>query len=327
MLRNSSILYEICTQLKEYRYINQDSNEILTKSQEKRINDYIDDLSIDLFFRLASFKPIVIKKNDISKRFTPLGMKSIDNSYELNLNSKYDRHTFISVLTHPDFLKKKFNNNNFIRNLQIGAKRFSATSSSFVINTNVYTHPYLDAFSREYQYIKFDNCRSTMVYLLGDFMNNSKCEIKYDIYPNNYFCTLISDYERIKDCYVFPGITLEYALCIYIILVEKVKLYDSNISSIIAYRLHNSNSDKTNPLHLFNNFEIRLNKLFRKDEIDINDASLRFVNPDTSKAFKIEFETPYENFVKIKLFNNAPVSDVWFYNTLPLPYLHSKMYT
>ena len=71
MLRDTSIVYDLCTQLKEYRYINHYSDEILTKSQEERINDYVDDLSIDLFFRLAPFKPILITKNDISKRFTP----------------------------------------------------------------------------------------------------------------------------------------------------------------------------------------------------------------------------------------------------------------
>ena len=60
MLRDTSIVYDLCTQLKEYRYINHYSDEILTKSQEERINDYVDDLSIDLFFRLASFKPILI---------------------------------------------------------------------------------------------------------------------------------------------------------------------------------------------------------------------------------------------------------------------------
>ena len=95
MLRDTSIVYDLCTQLKEYRYINHYSDDILTKSQEERKNDYIDDLSIDLFFRLASFKPILVTKIDISKRFTPFGLTDIDNDYELNLNSKYDRHTFI----------------------------------------------------------------------------------------------------------------------------------------------------------------------------------------------------------------------------------------
>ena len=38
MLRDTSIVYDLCTQLKEYRYINHYSDEILTKSQEERIN-------------------------------------------------------------------------------------------------------------------------------------------------------------------------------------------------------------------------------------------------------------------------------------------------
>ena len=32
---------------------------------------------------------------------------------------------------------------------------------------------------------------------------------------------------------------------------------------------------------------------------EINDVFLRFVNPETSKAFKIEFDAPSKNFVKI----------------------------
>ena len=43
MLRDTSIVYDLCTQLKEYRYINHYSDEILTKSQEERINDYVDE--------------------------------------------------------------------------------------------------------------------------------------------------------------------------------------------------------------------------------------------------------------------------------------------
>ena len=326
MLRDTSIVYDLCTQLKEYRYINHYSDEILTKSQEERINDYVDDLSIDLFFRLASFKPILITKNDIPKRFTPFGLTDIDNKYELNLNSKYDRHTFISVLTHPNFLKNKFKSNKFIMNLYFGAKRFSATGTSFLIKPGIFTHPYIDSFKKEHQLISLDYNRSGMLYTLSDFMNNLGKEMKYNIYPNDYFISLISDYARIKDQEIFPGITLEYALSLYVILVEKVKLKDDNISSIIAHGFYDSKFDITHPLQLFHNFELKLNRLFRKEDIEINDVFLRFVNPETSKAFKIEFDAPSKNFVKIQLFNNILVSDVWFYNTLPLPYLHNKIY-
>lgn len=53
MLRDTSILYELCLDLKEHRYINHNSEEILNESQNKRICQYLDDLVIDLFFRLA----------------------------------------------------------------------------------------------------------------------------------------------------------------------------------------------------------------------------------------------------------------------------------
>ena len=326
MLRDTSITYELCTQLKEHRYINHYSDDILTKSQEERINDYIDDLSIDLFFRLSSFKPILITKDDTHIRFTPFGLKDMEDNYVLNLNSRYDRYTFISVLTHPNFLKNKFKDNKFIMNLHFDLKKISATGKSILIKPGVYTHPYLDAFKREYPFIDLCYNRSGMLHVLGDFMNNTGKEMKYNIYPSNYFISLISDYIQIKDHEVFPGITLEYALSLYVILCEKIKLEDDNISSIIAYSFYHSKFNITQPLQMFHNFELKLDRLFRKQDIDINDVFLRFVNPETSKAFNIEFNTPCKNFVKIQLFNNMPVSDVWFYNTLPLPYLQSKMY-
>ena len=198
MLRDTSIVYDLCTQLKENRYINHYSDEILTKSQEERINDYVDDLSIDLFFRLASFKPILITKNDIPKRFTPFGLTDISSDYELNLNSKYDRHTFISVLTHPNFLKNKFEGNKFIMNLCFDAKRFSATGASFLIKPGIFTHPYIDSFKTEHQFIGFDYNRSGMLYALGDFMNNSSKEMKYHIWPDDYFISLLNGCESVE---------------------------------------------------------------------------------------------------------------------------------
>ena len=195
-----------------------------------------------------------------------------------------------------------------------------------MIKPGIYTHPYIDSFKREHQLINQDYNRSGMLYTLSDFMNNLGKEMKYHIYPDDYFLSLISDYARIKDHEIFPGITLEYALSLYVILVEKIKLKDNNMSSIIAHGFYDSKFDITHPLQLFYNFELKLNRLFRKQDIEINDVFLRFVNPQKSKAFKIEFDTPSKNFVKIQLFNNILVSDVWFYNTLPLPYLHSKIY-
>ena len=211
-------------------------------------------------------------------------------------------------------------------NLYFGAKRFSATGTSFLIKPGIITHPYIDSFKKEHQLISLDYNRSGMLYTLSDFMNNLGKEMKYNSYPNDYFISLISDYVRIKDQEIFPGITLEYALSLYVILVEKVKLKGDNISSIIAHGFYDSKFDITHPLQLFHNFELKLNRLFRKEDIEINDVFLRFVNPETSKAFKIGYHAPSKNFVTIQLFNNILVSDVWFYNTLPLPYLHNKIY-
>ena len=76
---------------------------------------------------------------------------------------------------------------------------------------------------------------------------------------------------------------MEYALSLYVILVEKVKLKGDNISSIIAHGFYDSKFDITHPLQLFHNFELKLNRLFRKEDIEINDVFLRFVNPQKLK--------------------------------------------
>jgi hypothetical protein len=321
MLRNASLLYELAKQLKEHRYINHSSNEILTSSQEERINDYIDDLCIDLFFRLSSFKPILITPIDTPQRFTPSGLKDIDSDYVLNLNSRFDRYTFLSILTNPHFLRNKFNRNRFIMNLYSTTKKFTATGASLVLKTGIYVHPYLAPFIKSHEYINLDYNRSAILYGFGDFIN----ECHAVRLPNDNFTSTISDYAHIKDQEIFPGITLEYALSLYVILVEKLKLKDDNISAIIAHGFYNSEFNINHPLQLFHNYELKLDRLFRKNEVVTNDLFLRFVNSETSKAYKIEYHTPIRNIVKIQLFNTTPINDICFYNTLPLPYLHNRL--
>lgn len=323
MLRDTSILYELSKQLKEHNYINRNSDELLTTSQQERLNDYIDDLSIDLFFRLASFKPIILKNSDGLRRFTPFGFEDVIGESVLNLNSRYDRYTFLHLLIHTNFLKNKFKNNSFIMNLSYGIKHFSATGVSPLLTIGgIYDNSYLDAYKSEYKNVDVSNNRSAMLYGLGNFTFNAP-GVLGDI--RGHFANLTSDYLRIKDYEVFPGVTLEYALSIYVILVEKVKLKDNNISTILALGLYNSGFDITHPLQLFHNFELKLDRLFRKTEIDVKDVYLRFVKAETSKAFNIAYNKPHQNFVNIQLFRESPISDVFMYNTLPLPYLQNNL--
>lgn len=71
MLRDTSLLYEIVTSLKENRFINHDNDTLVTDSQLKRINGFLDDLTIELFFKYATFKPIIITPEHIDKNIHP----------------------------------------------------------------------------------------------------------------------------------------------------------------------------------------------------------------------------------------------------------------
>ncbi len=324
MLRDTSILYELCLDLKEHRYINHDSEEILTESQNKRICQYLDDLVIDLFFRLAKFKPIVITPEICNKRFTDSGLKEINESIELNLNSPFDRYTFLKVLTTPSFIEDKFPGNKFAK-LMLSAKRFSCYSHSVLIKPQIYNNPYIDPFYHKYRLIDFDNNRASSLFCFRDFLSKSQYDFGYDIHCPMYLAEILSDYAAIRKVEVFPNISLDYALSIYVILVEKIKLYEDSISSVLAFGL-DKEFDISHPLQLFHNFELKLPLLFKTDCIDKRDLYLRFVNRETSKAFSFELNKPFECFTKIRLFKEEPITSVYSYNTLPLPYLYNKLY-
>lgn len=320
MLRDPYLIHELAKQLNQSHYINYDSDEVLTDSQAERINEYIDDLSIDLFFRLAPIKPIQITPQQHGFRFTPYGVQKIDKEYTLNLRSPYDRYTFLSILTHPDFFDKS-QNNNFLCCLFVKMKKFGASGISSIF-THLFPNPYVDAFSRKPNIFGPDHNRAAMLYGLKEFIRDASMGLNL----NPYFLDFMSDYASIKNQEVFPEITLEYALSLYVILVEKLKLSESNISPIVAYGLEDSKLDPTSPLTLFHNFELRLKNLFRKEEIEINDLFLRFVNSESSKAFSFTYDTPDRDYVNIQLFQEQSVHSVRLYNTLPLPYLHDKLY-
>jgi hypothetical protein len=158
-----------------------------------------------------------------------------------------------------------------------------------------------------------------MLFCYRDFIRQSSYEFKYDIHCPKYFCEILSDYAAVRNEEIFPNVSLEYALSIYVILVEKLHIRYDTISSVLAFALAKE-FDITHPLQLFHNFELRLDYIFNKELIDDRDIFLRFVNSEKSKAFSFDFNNPTQYYTSIKLFNETPVVSVSAYNTLPLPY-------
>ena len=192
--------------------------------------------SLDLFFRLAKFKPIIITPEICNKRFTNSGLGEINEPIELNLNSPLDRYTFLSVLTKPSFIEEKFLGNKFAR-LMLSTKKISCYTSSVLIKPQIYSNPYIEPFNYKYRFIDFDNNRSSSLFCFRDFLSKSQYEFEYDIHCPMHLAEILSDYVAIRKVEVFPNISLDYALSIYTILVEKIELYKDSISSVLAFGL------------------------------------------------------------------------------------------
>ena len=344
MLRDSSLLYEILLDLKKHRYINHDSDVILDENrhQMERIYDYIDDLSIEIFFEFFNLKRIRITPQICSRRFSISGMTGIDMDIDLDLSDIYDRYTFLSIITNINLWRKRFPHNKFANNLGITEKRFSACSDSVCLSfSNMTFNPYITAFKEEYKHVDLDKNRTTTLYCFADFHSKYSNQIKYDICPSMLYCEIISDYAEIKDEELFGGITVEYALFIYCILCEKLNIapidyyssrklgindfsFSDGITPILAFGIDAQSENIIAPLDSFYRFELNIDKFFNRSFIDIRDCYLHFVNPMDSKAFQFFYHEPIENFVNIKLFNESPVKSALLYNPTPLPYLYNK---
>lgn len=345
VFRDSSLLYEILLDLREHRYINHDSDTILNESmhQKERIYDYIDDLSIEIFFEYFNLRRIRITPDICFRRFSPYGLKDISSPIELDLSDKYDRYTFLSVITNTKFWRDKFPHNKFANNLQVSEKRYSACSDSMCLSCSAMMfNPYVAAFIEEYQYVDLDINRTATLYCYADFHSNFIKEIKYNIHPSNLYCEIVSDYAAIKDLEIFEGVSVEYALSIYCILCEKLCLspidyyssrklgftnfsFSEGITPILAFGLDGESKEANETLDIFHKYELNISNFFNRDYVDIRDCYLHFVNPNDSKAFQFSFQEPYEGFVNVKLFKEVPVKSALMYNPIPLPYLYNKL--
>lgn len=345
MLRDTSLLYEILLDLKEHRYINHDSDTILDENrhQKERIFDYLDDLSIELFFQYYTLNKIKIDTNICKRRFTYIGLKEVESEVELDLSNIYDRYTYLSIITDIKRWKYLFPNNKFVDNLGISEKRFSACSDSICLTCSALMfNPYVNAFKKEYGDVNLDINRVATLYLYADFHHKFSNEMKYNIPFNNLYNEIISDYALIKECEIFKGVSVEYALAIYCILCEKLNLspihywsadklqindfsFMDGLTPILAFGIDETSDRVIPPLNLFHKFELNINKFLNSDYVDLRDCYLHFVNPEESKAFKFYYNESKEFFVDVKLFNEEPVKSALLYNPTPLPYLYSKL--
>ena len=133
MLRSEELIDELVATLHFHHYLQMESANIFggdplivvaNNHKIENIENYIDDLYIDLFFRTHRFKLIRIPKDWKVQRYTKEGRKICNGDIELNLNNPFDRYTFVdfvsnSILNRWGHLSEMFPQNRFFVDVMV----------------------------------------------------------------------------------------------------------------------------------------------------------------------------------------------------------------
>lgn len=345
MLRNEELVDELIATLHFRKYFHLGRASILPDSplnlvaRPERINiiqDYIDDLFIDLFLRTYSFKPILVPKEWNVPYFSKDGENNSTNGYELNISNPFDRYTFVnvveeSILNQYGEWGKIFSKNSLINQTFFHDKKIGPIWYCPLAENNI--HDYLtDEFE---QYLNFmyggNHYKYNPEYRALDLIQYS--ELYWEYFKSNCYKhvslrylfekeKLMKDYIDIKDIWVFDGYTFEDILIIYCLLVYKFKLDDHNLLSFIGLFLKDSNCTILNEFIKFENqtTDVEYVKKFVRDR----DLFLRFTSANKSKAVK--FHLHENGAAGIQFFNETPIQTIYKNNSLPLPFLHKELY-
>lgn len=340
MIRSEELIDKLIADLHFHNYLemtgsdimNQKRNVVATEREKEVINNYIDDVFIDYFFRSQSFMPIVIPKDFYNKRYTKDGLISFNDAIELNLNSIYDRYTFVHIVnmlfsrSRPS-IKDISPNNHFLSAFIMKERIFAPYCRCC---TPIMEMPYHDVLE---QYLDFiygtrhslfvPQFKAEAVKKYGLYFQENW--LKFTVGKTNYAMIVLhnryKDYTSIKDSHIFGEYTLEDILFLYSILAEKMNLQDDNLLSFIS--LYCGSFDKAdNIVNVFDKFEKEHNDYHEIEPfITINDLYLRLTSTERSKAFKF---TPinYE-VMEIQQFQFKAIRSIYSDNTLPLPYFYN----
>lgn len=328
MIRDTSILYELANELKENKFINYNNDELISSSQLNRVYQYLDDILIEAFFSTNKFAPIIIPSNILSNRQSPEGYIEQNSDLVLDLSNRFDRYTFVEAICllciHG---ASPYNNINlskeeqrFLSELSCGSKLYCAYGRSYLINAGFCPNPFIDSFREYYKMIDFGESKAAELCCFRDFV------LKQNGYNFNmyYYEHVDYYYSKIKNLKLFGNYTWQEVLSIYSILVEKLKLAEDSISTLISLHIPKETDFNSQILAKFHKFEMNYSSFFNvRSYINYNDLFLRFVNAERSRAFQFK-PLPKKNFISIQLFDNPSIEDVDFYNTLPLPYYNNS---
>lgn len=345
MIRSEELIDELVATLHFHNYLKMGStnifgggpmNIVANDHKKDNIQDYIDDLYIDLFFRTESFKPILIPNSWKVQKFTDKGRKYIEGGMELNLSNPFDRYTFLDCISRAlsgnyGYLVKMFPDNAFLRDIMVITKKYGPIWYSISL---VFGIPNGDEFEQYLNYLYgYKHSKYNPLFRAQDILKYS--ELYQSVIDEHCYNGLTNiglykigkrqqDYRKIKDLNVFGDYSIEEVLMFYCLLVDKFKLEEDNFLSFIG--LFANSEWKTNRvLNKFRKFEIEnTDSECLKPFIRDRDLFLRFTSATKSKAVK--FKHVLDGVVEIQFFDDTPIRSNCENNTLPLPYLYNELY-
>ena len=345
MIRSEELIDELVASLHFHNYLQVTSDVLFVKgplnvvandNKKDLIQEYIDDVYIDLFFRTHNFRPINIPEDWHIRKYSEEGVNEVTGGFTLNLNNPYDRYTFIdcvsmSVMSNYSELSKMFPDNNFISDIMVLSRNYGPFWSSFRLE---FSSPHFNAFDKYLTY-QFGMMHSKYkpLFRAQDILNYSKLyneelyKYCFDGYTNFGLLQIRKrdiGFKKIRRNHVFGEYTLEDILMIFCLLVDKLKMEEYGFLSTLALYAYD-NPDEDSFLKEFGRFEFEHSDAeCIKPYIRDRDLFLRFTSPTKSKAVKCSFYG--HGYGKIQFFEDTPVSTVCVNNSLPLPYLYNDLY-
>lgn len=305
---------------------------VLTDVKSDYINEFIDDVFIDYFFRTYKFKKIIFPKGLCYEQITPDGIIHPQCDITLDLNNIYDRCTFANNIFRlfgiDDDLGDLFPGNKFFKSFSLNRKIFGLHSwcGTLICDKPIYGIA-LDRFLSRYypgKQLERSVSRGKTIKEFFSFMYR-ECEHEYySSFSSHYLVSLIEikqGFSKIKDSSIFGEYTIEDILIIYSLLTDKFLLTEDSflldLCNCVGEEILTNNF--LNDVILFESSNQSSSSI--EKFIKSKDLYLRFASHTTSKAFS--FEPINEIFSQIYLFDKKSQLLLRHSNSLPLPYLYN----
>lgn len=335
MVRSGILVDKLVADLHFHHYLEvtgddllgENRNVVVTSSKKEVIENYIDDVFVDFFFRTQDFVPVVIPGRLLDS------CNAGHSDIILQLQNHQDRCAFVKYISRlfstNSLFAKEFEGNFFVRSFLHIRRSYGPFWKVVVLMPDTplgyeyevfLTHLYGN---RHSQYKPL--FRGKAIKAFCKFYQENWTHFDYNGLTTDGLLLMerrYADYQKIKKSHIFGEYTLEEVILLYALLVDKFILSGDNITGFLAKFLSVSNV----VINKFDEFEVA-NQDFRIIEPYIcqQDLYLRFISPARSKAIKYRVFGGGNKQVEIKFFNQEFVLSECNGNTLPLPYYYHSI--